>query len=143
MTVGSSRRELEADPCRPRGDRQFGRSVRRARTAAPAKTTPTPEVTKPVEVAKIPVPMDADELRHLVQVTEARRWCAGNRGDAALVALLEARLAHLGASVGPKGTETVDIEVPKDPAALANLIRVQRARRYRAAKRGTSRWWRC
>jgi hypothetical protein len=109
-------------------------------TAAPAKVvkaTPAPKVEKAPETAAIAIPSDPKALQHLVQVTKARRWRAGRRNDTALVAMLDERLALLGASApGTREVETVDIEVPNNQDDLAHLIKVQRARRYRAGRRG-------
>ena len=62
---------------------------------APATVVPVAPVVKAVEVAAIPVPKDSEALRHLIGVQKARRWRAGRRGDAALVAMLTERIAPL------------------------------------------------
>ena len=103
---------------------------------APAKVAPAAPAAKAPEVAAIALPKDAKALAHLIGVQKARRYRAGRRGDAGLVALLDERLELLGASVAAPKPETAKVPIPADAAALAHLVQVQKARRYRANRRG-------
>ena len=91
---------------------------------------------KAPEVAAIPIPKDAEALRHLIGVQKARRYRAGRRGDPALVALLDERLELLGASVAAPRPEVAKVPIPADAGELAHLVQVQKARRWRANRRG-------
>ena len=112
------------------------RKVAAGKPSAPAKAAPATPVAKAPEVAAIAVPKGAEALRHLIQVQKARRYRAGRRGDAALVALLEERLELLGASVAAPKAEVAKVPIPADAGELAHLVQVQKARRWRAGRRG-------
>ena len=88
------------------------RKVARVKAPAPATVAPVAHAVKAPEVAAIPVPKNAEALRHLIGVQKARRYRAGRRGDAALVALLEDRLELLGASVAAPKAEIAKVPVP-------------------------------
>ena len=105
-------------------------------TPAPANVVPATPVAQAVEVAAIPVPKDTEALRHLIGVTKARRYRAGRRGDVDLVTLLEERLELLGASVAAPKVEVAKVPIPADAGELHHLVQVQKARRYRAGRRG-------
>ena len=112
------------------------RKAAAGKATAPATPAPAAPVAKAVEVAAIPIPKDAEALRHLIGVQKARRYRAGRRGDPALVALLDERLELLGASVQAPQPETAKVPIPADAGELHHLIGVQKARRWRAGRRG-------
>ena len=112
------------------------KAATRKKESTPPKAAPAAPVAKAPEVAAIPLPKNAEALRHLIGVQKARRYRAGRRGARRRGGPARGAPRAPGCLRGCTEAEVAKVPVPADAGELAHLIGVQKARRWRAGRRG-------